>query len=188
MNLLFLLLFLLGGCAMAFLSPENFLPTLLKAGERAGALCVSLVASYGVWMGLMQVMTDCRLSDKLSRGLKPLTQRLFLMRDEKAVQALTMNLSANLLGLSGLATPYGIRAVEESEGKQNGAFTQSMLFVISATSLQVLPTTAISLLTLHGAKDPYAIFLPTLLSTALSTAVGIALVFLLCRRRKNHRA
>lgn len=181
MNIIFIVVFILSGVAVAILSPESFFPILLGAGEKASALCLSLLASYCIWLGFMQVLADCSLADKISRGLKPLSKKLFKVDDE-TLTVVAMNLSANILGLSGIATPYGIKAAQLLEGKENSRYAHAMLFVLSATSLQILPTTVLSLLILYGSENAYSIILPTLLATALSTGIGALSVKLLVRK------
>ena len=167
---------------MIIFSPEEFFPAMLSAGEKAATLCVTLLSSYCIWMGFMQVLTDCALTDKISKKLTPLAKKLFKVNDKTTLEAITMNLSANILGLSGIATPYGIQAASLMEGKQNAYYSQAMLFVISATSLQVLPTTVISLLSSYGSANPYDIILPSFITTAFSTVLGVLLTKLLVRK------
>ena len=85
-----------------------------------------------------------------------------------------MNLSCNLLGLNGLATPYAIDALKNLE-EENNEHAKNMLFVISATSLQLLPTSAMQLLSENGAQSTGFIIVPSLIATALSTLIGIIL-------------
>lgn len=187
MNIIFLVIFVSGSILMIIFSPEEFFPAMLSAGEKAAMLCVTLLSSYCIWMGFMQVLTDCSLTDKISKKLTPLAKKLFKTDDKAALEAITMNLSANILGLSGIATPYGIQAVSLTEGKPNAYYSQAMLFVISATSLQILPTTVISLLSSYGSANPYDIILPSFITTAFSTALGIALTKLFVRPDKGRR-
>ena len=64
-----------------------------------------------------------------------------------------------------------------------------MLFVLNATSVQILPTTVLGLLLSYGAADAYSIILPSLLSTAASTLLGVLGVKLLIRKdeRRSRR-
>ena len=50
-----------------------------------------------------------------------------------------------------------------------------MLFVVSSTSIQILPLSVMQLLAEFGSTSPSYIFLPTLLTTIISTSVGIIL-------------
>lgn len=182
MNAIFITLFILGGLILLFVSPDKFLPSMLSAGEKAGAVCLSLIASYSVWLGFMQVITDCRLTDKLSRALKPLTKKLFRTDEGETLSALATNISANVLGLGGIATPYGIRAASLLEGRKQEKRAHAILMVLASTSLQLIPTTAVSLLSMHGSANPYSVILPTLLSSAVCTLTGLTLVMLIYRK------
>lgn len=182
MNIIFLCLFAASAVAFIILFPQNFLPTLLSAAQKAATLSLALLASYCVWMGFMQVLSDCGLTQKISKGLKPLCKKLFKTDDKGAVESLSMNISSNLLGLSGIATPYGMEAAKRLEKGKNAAYSQAMLFVLAATSLQILPNTVISLLSMYGSANPYSVILPTFLTSVLSTAIGIILVKLLVKK------
>lgn len=184
MNGIFLVIFLLCAAYFIFFDPAGFLPALLAGGTKAATVCLSLVAVYCVWMGLLQVMEACGLNRLLSRGLRPAVRRLFATDDETAVQCLSMNLSANMLGLSGAATPFGIRAAERLSAGENARYNQSMLFVLSATSVQILPTTVLGLLLSYGAENAYSILLPSLLATTVSTVLGVLGVIVFIRKEK----
>lgn len=128
-------------------------------------------------MGLSKLAEKSGLSKYIARGLKPVTKRIFRTDDETANEQLAMNISCNLLGLGGAATPYAVKAVEELD-KQSNDFAQKLLFVINATSIQILPTTVIALRAGAGSLSPSDIFLPSLICTAISTltAVGLYLI------------
>ncbi len=185
MNGIFPLIFLLCTLWFAIFSPESFLPALLSGGQKAAALCLSLLSVYAVFLGLTQVMDDCGLNRKLSRLLRPLIHKLFGVTDERATEYISLNLSANMLGIGGVATPLGVRAAERLQTLPDKRFTHSMLFVINATSVQILPTTVLALLASYGAKNPSAVVLPSLLASAVSTVLGVLLVKIFIRKDKK---
>lgn len=188
MNALFLCLFLACSCGLAFVNPEGFLSALLDGASKSATLCVALLASYTVWLGLMQVWEDSGVTRGVSRLIKPLTKRLFQTDDDEALTCISMNLSANMLGIGGAATPYGIRAAHALDKTKNAEFSSCMLFVVNATSVQLLPTAVIGIRIALGSGSPTDIVLPTLLATALSTGVGILLTYLFLRDKKRpHR-
>lgn len=184
MNGIFAAVFLL--CAALFLvfEPDGFLSALLAGGEKAATLSLSLISIYCVWLGFFRVMERCGLAEKLSRGVFPLAKRLFRSDDRSALSLASCNLSANVLGLPGAPTPLGVKATERFCAVGN-SYAADMLFVLNATSLQLLPTTVIALRLAAGSCAPADILLPTLLSTFLSTALGVLLVNLTSRRRKK---
>ena len=85
-----------------------------------------------------------------------------------------MNLSCNLLGIGGAATPYAVKAVGELE-KDGNDWAQMLLFVINATSIQLIPSTVIALRTGAGSGAAFDIFLPSLICTVFSTVLATAL-------------
>jgi len=92
-------------------------------------------------------------------------------------------MSANLIGLGNAATPMGIKAIEsmEAPNQKKASIPMIMLVVISATSLQLLPSTVIGLRAAHGSTNVTGFLWPTIVATVTSTVVGIALVKLLAK-------
>jgi len=182
MNGIFATVFFVSTALFLFFQPESFLSALVSGGEKAIALSASLLAIYCVWLGYFKVMETCGLSSKLARAVSPVAKRLFRTRDERAISLASNNLAANFLGLPGAPTPLGVKAVQSFTQKGN-RFAAELLFVLNATSLQLLPTTVISLRLSFGSAAPADIFLPTLLSTLLSSVLGVLLLSLFRRRK-----
>ena len=176
MNVLFAAIFIVCNAILLFLSPERFLPTLLGAAGKSGALCLSLLSTYAVWLGLMRLWEDSGVSRGVSRALKPFAKRLFRTNDEQTLSVVCMNLSVNLLGISGAATPYGIRAAKLLDKTADGEYASCMFFVLSATSLQILPTSVIGVRTALGSAAPADVVLPTMLVSLFSTLLAAVLV------------
>ncbi len=181
MNFVFPAFFLICSAFLLFCDPQGFLPALMGGAQRAASLSLSLVAVYAVWLGFLQLLADSGLSRLLSRVLSPVTGKLFLS-DEESLTAVNANLAANLLGLGNAATPSGIRAAKLLSEQPNAKRNLTMLFVLNATSLQLLPGTVLSLRSLAGSASPYDILLPTLLSTLFSTLVGVGAVLLFFKK------
>ena len=119
MNALFTVVFL-SSCAVLFVcAPENFLSSLLSGASSAASLCLALLSSYCVWLGLMKIWEQSGVSKKISRLLKPIVKKVFRIRSEQATETVCMNLSANMLGIGGAATPYGILSAELLKKEEN---------------------------------------------------------------------
>lgn len=177
MNAIFAIVFFASAVLFLFTNPNGFLSAMLSGGEKASALSLSLLAVYCVWLGFFKVMEQSGLSGKLAGGVYPLARRLFRSNDREGVYLASCNLSANLLGLPGAPTPLGVKAVKRFTDTGN-RYASDMLFVLNATSLQILPTTVIALRLSAGSASAFDIFLPTLISTLFSTLLGGVLVFL----------
>ena len=178
MNAIFVFLFLLCGAAVLFTDPELFLTTVLDGASSAASLCLALLASYAVWLGLMQVWEDCGLTRGISKLFKPLSKKLFQTEDERTLTAVSMNLAANFLGIGSAATPYGIEAVKLLDKSSQSEYASCMFFVLNATSIQLIPTSVVGVRAALGSGAPTDIILPTILTTALSTLLAATLVWL----------
>ena len=175
MNAIFTVVFFISTLLLLCTSPDLFLSALLDGAGKGASICVSLVATYSIWLGLMRVWEDSGVAQSISRITKPLARKLFKTEDDETLQALSMNLSVNLLGISGAATPYGIRAAKLLDKTDNAEYASAMLFVLNATSLQLIPTSIIGVrVAMHSASPNYVV-IPTLLATLLSTLLGVFL-------------
>ena len=95
MNTIFFTLFVASTAILLFVNPELFLPTVLEASSDAATLCVALLSSYALWMGLMQVWEDSGITPKISALLRPVCKRLFKTEDRQTLEAISANLSCN---------------------------------------------------------------------------------------------
>lgn len=178
MNAIFLFLFIVCGSAVLFTDPELFLTTVLDGASSAASLCIALLASYAVWLGLMQVWEESGLTRRVSRLVKPLAKKLFHTDDERTLATVSMNLAANLLGIGSAATPYGIEAVKLLDKSPRAEYASCMFFALNATSIQLIPTSVVGVRAALGSGAPTDIILPTILTTALTTLLACTLVWL----------
>ena len=174
MNLIFSAIFIVSAISLCFLSPNDVLLAMTNGANKSVQLAIGLFSIYAVWSGILQIAEKSGLLKKLSKLLKPIVNRLFKNIDDKTHDLIAVNLSANLLGMGGIATPAGIDATTKMTQNSNhdGA---CLLFVLASTSLQLLPTTVVSIRQSFGSVNPFDIFLPSLISSAISTTVGILL-------------
>ena len=163
---------------LLFLSPADFLPSLLEGASKSATLCLSLLSTYAVWLGLMRLWEDSGLSRRFSKRLRPCLSRVFHTKNQACLDAVCMNVSVNMLGISGAGTPYGITASKLLGQERDADFPLTLFFVLNATSLQIIPTSIIGIRTALGSANPTAIVLPTFLSSLFSTLLGVALTYL----------
>ena len=181
MNAIFSAVFLIAAAIFFIYDPNGFLPALLDGGQKAATLSLTLLASYCVWLGFFKVLDRSGLADKLAHRLARPLGKLFRSSDREALGYASQNIAANFLGLPGAPTPLGVKATQKFLAAKNG-YAADMLFVLNATSLQLLPTTVVALRAAAGAASPADIFLPTLLATLFSTLLGAVLVFVTRKR------
>ncbi len=177
MNIIFTVIFILSMLIFAIYNPNASISAMTDGATKGLTLSLSLIAIYSVWSGILQVAQDANIITSLSNKLKPIIKKLFKTNDEKTESQIAINLSANLLGMGGIATPSGISAstLLSNNGNHNGA---CLLLVLASTSIQILPTTVISLRQSFGSLTPFDVFLPSLLATIFSSSLGVLLCFL----------
>jgi spore maturation protein A len=158
--------------------PASVLGVMLNASTSGITLAISLAGIYIVWMGIVQVAIDAGIVDALARMMKPMLRWLFGKQTDEVNALLATNISANMIGAGGAATPAAINAIEKmAKPEQIKASTAMiMLFVLSATSMQILPTTVLGILEKEGATNASSIILPTFLTSTLTTLIGVLLV------------
>jgi len=187
MNVLFTIVFFASTFLLLCTAPNEFLAALLDGASKGATVSISLIATYSVWLGLMRVWEDSGVARGVSKLLKPIAKRLFKTDNEEALQAISMNMSVNLLGISGAATPYGIQAANLLDKTENAEYSSAMLFVLNATSLQLIPTSIIAVrVALHSAA-PNNIVIPTMLATLFSTLLGVTLTKLFIHPKHSEK-
>lgn len=155
------------------------------AGDAVMKVAFPLMGLWALWLGVMRLAEQAGLVTLLARALRPLMRRLFpeVPEDHPAMGAMVLNMSANMLGLGNAATPLGLRAMSllQKLNPVSGVASNSMVtfLAINTASIQLVPTTAMSILALSGSKSAYSIMLPALISSAVSMACGILVAKLL---------
>lgn len=161
---------------------------LLDGGTGALELSLSLLGSLCFWGGIMEVAKESGLASAFSRITKPFLAFLFpkAKNDEKAFSAISMNFTANLLGLGNAATPFGISAIKELRrlsGFSEKASPEAIRFVVMNTaSLQLIPTTVAVLRMKNGAEHPLDILPAVWFVSFLSLVLGLSFAVLTERR------
>lgn len=141
----------------------------------AAKLALGLIGLMALWLGLMKIAEESGLVGKLVRLVHPLLKPLFpdVPPDHPAMGAISLNLSANMLGLGNAATPMGIKAMQHlqelNEHKETASNSMCMFLALNTSSVQLLPpVTVIALLGVGASGLFVSIFLATLCSTVVA--------------------
>ncbi len=161
----------------------------LKECQNAVQFLLVLLGSMCLWGGFLKIAERSGLTTIIAKVLSPFTRLLFpnLKKGSKALTAISMNITANLLGLGNAATPLGIAAMqalkEEEPGPCSDTASHSMiLFVLLNTaSIQLLPTTIATLRLQNGSAVPLDILPAVLVTSFLSLLVALLSAFF-CRQ------
>ena len=155
-------------------------------GASAGVeLCLSMAGALCLWMGVMEVLRRAGAIGALSRLLRPLLGRLYpeFARDSGVMDAISANVSANLLGLGNAATPLGLDAARRMSRRSPGVASDAlcMLVVCNTASIQLIPTTVAAVRAGAGSAAPFDILPAVWLASALSVTAGILAARLFAR-------
>lgn len=188
MSIAFLLITSASIVAMIIKSPESAFPTMIDGVGQAIALIIKLTAIYAVWLSVLDMMTKTKLDKKLSKLLKPVARKIFKNESEEAYDWICINLSANMLGMGGVATPAGIKAMSAMEdGSIKATDNMIMLLVINATSIQLIPATVVAMRASHGSQSASDIIVPTLISSGIATLCGMIICKVLSLKKQTNK-
>lgn len=158
----------------------------VSGGTAAVELLLNLIAAMCFWGGIIEVAEQSGITSSLSRLVSPLLKLIFprLRKEEYALEAISMNVTANMLGLGNAATPLGLEAMKRLQDINTDterASDEMIIFVVMNTAaMRIIPTTVATLRGQYGSAEPMSILLPTLLTTASSLAVGLTAAKLGC--------
>lgn len=156
------------------------------AGE-AVTLVLGITGVMCLWSGVMEVVSASGLAAKIERLLRPALRPLFgrrAARDAEAMQQVSANVTANLLGLSNAATPIGLRAAGRLyalSGRRGAPDAVLTLMVLNASSIQLIPSTVAAVRAGYGAAAPFDIMPAVWGASILSVAAALTAARLLRR-------
>ena len=157
----------------------------LEGAQSAVELCFTMCGVMCLWTGVMELMDQCALTDKIAALFRPLLRRLLpqASRDSETLAAVSANLSADLLGLGNAATPLGIRAARRMSRGCGGIASDELclLVVLNTAAIPLLPTTLAGVRASLGAADPFDILPCVWLVSLLSVLAGLLAAKVLAR-------
>ena len=157
---------------------------LMEGAQAAVPFVIGIAGGICLWSGVLELLERSGAAGALARALRRPLRRLFPRSTEQGeiLEALTENLSANLLGLGNAATPAGIRAARGMADLGEPARDElGMLVVLNTASLQLLPAGIASVRAAAGASAPFDILPAVWLSSAVSVSCGLLAAAILQR-------
>ena len=182
----FVIAFIVAMGKLLFTGDMNIFTELINAtfdsSKSAFEISLGLTGILSLWLGIMKIGENSGMINALSNWLSPVFCKLFpdIPKGHPAMGSIFMNLSANMLGLDNAATPMGLKAMKELQElnpkKDTASNPMIMFLVINTSGLILIPVSIMMYRSQMGAAQPTDIFIPTLLTTAFSTIVGVTTV------------
>lgn len=170
---------------------ENIANAALDGAARAIGVVISLAGAMCLWNGVMAVFKESGAIAKLSKLLSPLFAKIFpgTWKDGRGKEEVCAALCANILGIGNAATPLALAAMkkmhEASPDKTKATDDMVTFAALGASSLDILPTTIISLRRAQGSIDPYSVIIPIWICSftlALTTVILCRVISALKRK------
>ena len=157
---------------------------ILRSGMETAALMMTVTGGMVLWSGIMSVAEKSGLTDWLAGMIRPMLRIMMpgLQKGSQAEKYVCMNITANILGLGNAATPPGIRAMKELSGSRQGSLEKPnsdmvTFAVINTASVQLIPTTVMTLRSAAGSSAPACIVPCVWMTSVCALTAGL----LVCR-------
>ncbi|MBS5938183.1 spore maturation protein [Clostridium sartagoforme] len=166
---------------------EGISKAVINSADSTVSLIIGLVGLMCFWCGVMKVAEKSGFTNKLAKLLRPILKLIFkeAAKDEKALGAIVMNITANMMGLGNAATPFGIKAMQEMDrlNKNKGTASNDMtlFLVLNSACIQLVPSTVISIRAAYNSNNPGMIILPAVIASTFAAVTGVLLCKLLQR-------
>lgn len=175
------------GIGYSFISGTSMGDIILDSSFSAYDLLLSIGPLIVLWSGVMNVASKSGLLSKFSKVLSPLLKKIMpSVKNDKAMEYISSNIAANMLGLGSVATPAGLKAMKEldKENKTKGYASDAMItfLVLNTSGVTIIPMTVIALRKAYGSINPMNIILPSLIATSVSSISGLLLDYVIRRR------
>ncbi len=158
---------------------SDVMDAMMAMAKLSVEIAIGLVGLLAFWLGIFQVAERSGLISKLAKVLEPFLIRVMpeIPRGHPAFGSITMNMSANVLGLDNAATPFGIKAMQDlqSLSKKDDTLSnaQILFLVLNTSSVTLFPISVFLYRAEQGAVSPTDVFIPILLATSASTLAGL---------------
>ena len=158
---------------------QSLSDAVISGSQSAIDLCISLTGMMCLWGGIMNVAQQSGFTVLISRILSPVFRVLFknVKKNSDTAQAVSMNVTANLLGLGNAATPLGLEAIKRMQKdnfNKNVATNDMATFVVmNSSAMRIIPTTVAMMRSKYNSLSPMEIMPATWVCTAMSLTVGI---------------
>ena len=164
----------------------NINNAIFESTDKTVELCLTMFGTLCLWNGIMKIAIKTSLIEKLTKLLRPIISFIFpeIKNDKKITKEVSMNMVANILGLGNASTPLGLKAMDSmqkiNKDKSKLSNSMAMFILINTASLQIIPTTVISIRNSLGSENPtkiiFAVWIATIAAFATAIIAGKILI------------
>jgi spore maturation protein SpmA len=167
---------------------QRMLTGIFDSSKTSFEICLGLAGIMTFWMGIMNIGKNAGLLVVLARWMSPFFRAIYphVPEGHKSMSSLSMNFSANMLGLDNAATPLGLQAMKDLQeinpNKDVASDPQLMFLVLNTAGVTIIPTSVIALRQSMALEEGLVgfngadIFVPTLMVTFFGFLVAFLCV------------
>ena len=158
---------------------ELLLDGILSIPEESFSFLIVVISSTVFWTGFMYIFKEVGVIDFISLAIRPLFKKIMPnLKDQEAIDYLSMNIAANMFGLGFAATPSGLKGIKrlkEISTMPEGVASDEMItfLVLNTAGVTLIPTTVISIRKSFGSKTPTDFVLFAIISTLCACIFGL---------------
>lgn len=166
-------------------SADKLVENITKASTNSIENIITLAGMMCFWSGIFNILKNTLLVEKIANSIKPIIYKLFKRNeiDDEIMQDVALNITSNAIGIGNAATVFGINATKKMQvknrNKDKANDSMTVFILLNTASIQLIPTTMISLRAIYGSKNPGEIILAVWIISIVALAFGIVSIKIL---------
>ena len=142
-------------------------------------LLITMITAACFWSGMMKIMESVGIVEFIAKRIRPLFKLIMPnLKDEKALNYVSMNIAANIFGLGYAATPSGLKAIKRMQELNNGDKSEATdemvtFLVLNTAGVTLIPTSVMAIRSALGATNPADMLIYPIIATLLSCVAGL---------------
>ena len=174
--------------SFAISSPNVVLESITNSSKSSIENIFTIASMLLFWSGIFNILSNTKVLSKVASKIYNIFSFLFKKEEvsQKAKEYISLNIASNLLGIGNASTINSLNGIEELQknNKNHQKINKSMavFIALNTASMQIIPTSMISLRVLSNSKRPEIIIVPVILVSILSLIVSLIFVNILWRK------
>lgn len=155
--------------------------------ESTTNIIISLVGIMCFWCGMINVLKNTVIMSFLEKILNPFINYFFKEENDDTKRLIMINIVSNMLGIGNAATPSGIKAMKAMDENSSGdvmTYEMNIFVLINTLSIQILPTTIMSIMVSLGKVDAYKIILPIWITSIITFMIVIFIGSIILKKKR----
>ncbi len=142
--------------------------------ENTTEMIISITSIMCFWCGVIKIVKNTKILGFFDKILRPFINYFYKKTSQNSKDFIVINVFSNMIGIGNAATPAGIEAMKEmdKELKSEKMSSEMNLFILMNTlSVQIIPTTVMSIMISYGNVNVGKIIMPILLTSIITFSV-----------------